>query len=254
MAAGTNIRTYFEGTWHDGNVPIMRAADHGSWLGSTVFDGARYFDGIAPDLLPHCTRVNASARALMMEPTMTPEEMVNLAWEGLAAYSSKTAVYIRPMYWAVDGDPTAIVPAAETTAFAMCLERIPMPSHKHATTLTRHVSAAPFSRTMSSTPRRVVYIPTTHECWPKRGQRASATRWSPMSRATWPKPPQPTCSWSKMAKCLRPLPTVHSCQGSPAHGTSKTYAPMASPCMNRFSVLTTFAMLTKYSCPAIWPR
>ena len=97
MAAGTNIRTYFEGTWHDGNVPIMRAADHGSWLGSTVFDGARYFDGIAPDLLPHCTRVNASARALMMEPTMTPEEMVNLAWEGLAAYSSKTAVYIRPM-------------------------------------------------------------------------------------------------------------------------------------------------------------
>jgi branched-chain amino acid aminotransferase len=137
MAAGTNISTYFEGTWHDGNVPIMRAADHGSWLGSTVFDGARYFDGIAPDLLPHCTRVNASARALMMEPTMTPEEMVNLAWEGLAAYSSKTAVYIRPMYWAVDGDPTAIVPAAETTAFAMCLEKIPMPSHKHATTLTQ---------------------------------------------------------------------------------------------------------------------
>ena len=34
MATGTNIRTYFEGQWHDGDVPIMRAADHGSWLGT----------------------------------------------------------------------------------------------------------------------------------------------------------------------------------------------------------------------------
>ncbi len=45
MATGKNIRTYFEGTWHDGDVPIMRAADHGSWLGTTVFDGARCFEG-----------------------------------------------------------------------------------------------------------------------------------------------------------------------------------------------------------------
>ncbi|MCU0912221.1 MAG: branched chain amino acid aminotransferase, partial [Rhodobacteraceae bacterium] len=29
MATGTNIRTWFEGSWHDGDVPIMRAADHG---------------------------------------------------------------------------------------------------------------------------------------------------------------------------------------------------------------------------------
>ena len=35
MATGTNIRTYFEGTWHEGDVPVMRAADHGSWLGTT---------------------------------------------------------------------------------------------------------------------------------------------------------------------------------------------------------------------------
>jgi len=54
MATGTNIHTYFEKNWHKGNIPIMNAADHGSWLGSTVFDGARYFDGVAPDLLAHC--------------------------------------------------------------------------------------------------------------------------------------------------------------------------------------------------------
>ncbi len=71
MATGKNIRTYFEGRWHDGDAMIMRAADHGSWLGSTVFDGARYFEGVAPDLEPHCARVNRSAEALMITPTVT---------------------------------------------------------------------------------------------------------------------------------------------------------------------------------------
>ena len=33
--------TFFEGDWHDGNVPIMGPRTHGAWLGSTVFDGAR---------------------------------------------------------------------------------------------------------------------------------------------------------------------------------------------------------------------
>ncbi|TNF57149.1 MAG: branched chain amino acid aminotransferase, partial [Rhodobacteraceae bacterium] len=50
MATGKNIKTYFDGAWHDDDAPIMRAADHGAWLGSGVFDGARYFDGLAPDL------------------------------------------------------------------------------------------------------------------------------------------------------------------------------------------------------------
>jgi branched-chain amino acid aminotransferase len=68
MATGKNIRTWYEGSWHDGDVMIMRAADHGSWQGSTVFDGARYFNGVAPDLDRHCARVNASARALMLKP------------------------------------------------------------------------------------------------------------------------------------------------------------------------------------------
>ena len=56
MATGTNIRTYFEGRWHDGDIPVMKAADHGTWLGSSVFDGARYVDGIIPDLDRHCAR------------------------------------------------------------------------------------------------------------------------------------------------------------------------------------------------------
>jgi len=84
MAFGTNVRTYFEGQWHDEDVSIMRAADHGSWLGTTVFDGARLFEGVTPDLDAHCARVNASAEALMITPTVSAEDMVAIAWEGIA--------------------------------------------------------------------------------------------------------------------------------------------------------------------------
>lgn len=137
MAIGNKIKTFFEGSWHEGDLPIMRAADHGSWLGSSVFDGARFFDGVAPDLLAHCTRVNRSAEALQMRPTMTAEDMVAAVREGLSGYGPGDAVYIRPMYWAVGGDPSAIVPDAETTAFAICLEQIPMAPKDASTTLTR---------------------------------------------------------------------------------------------------------------------
>ncbi len=126
MATGTNIHTYFNGTWHKGDVPVINAADHGAWLGSGVFDGARYVNGVAPDLLAHCQRVNRSAEALMVTPTVSAEDMVQIVWDGLQAYSKDSAVYIRPMYWAIDGDLTAIVPLADKTGFAICLEEIPM--------------------------------------------------------------------------------------------------------------------------------
>ncbi|HEY9020897.1 MAG: branched-chain amino acid aminotransferase [Paracoccaceae bacterium] len=137
MATGTDIRTYFNGQWHDGDVPIMRAADHGAWLGSTVFDGARYVGGMAPDLEAHCARVNRSAEALMITPTVATQEMVGIVREGLAAYPKDAAVYIRPMYWGIDGDPTAIIPSPDRTGFAICLEAIPMPPEGATTTLTR---------------------------------------------------------------------------------------------------------------------
>ncbi|WP_424975525.1 branched-chain amino acid aminotransferase [Dinoroseobacter sp. S124A] len=137
MATGTNIHTYFEGRWHKGDVPIMRAADHGSWLGSTVFDGARYVNGLVPDLEAHCARVNASAEALMITPTVTTAEMVALTHEGLALYPKDAAVYIRPMYWALDGGPLAVAPKEGATGFAICLEEIPMAPPEAATTLTR---------------------------------------------------------------------------------------------------------------------
>ncbi|MCE8007264.1 branched-chain amino acid aminotransferase [Aestuariivita sp.] len=137
MAVGTNIKTYFNGTWNDGDVPVMRAADHGAWLGTSVFDGARHFDGMAPDLEPHCARVNRSATALMLTPTVSSAEMVEIVKDGLKLFPKDAPVYIRPMYWGIDGDPSAIMPSPDETGFAICLEEIPMAPASATVTLTR---------------------------------------------------------------------------------------------------------------------
>lgn len=136
MATGSNIRTYFEGRWHDGDLAVMKAADHGSWLGTTVFDGARFFNGLAPDLEAHCARVNRSAQALMITPTVGTDDMVQIIRDGLEAYDASAAVYIRPMYWALDGGHLGIVPKPDATGFAVSLEVIPMAPQDAATTLT----------------------------------------------------------------------------------------------------------------------
>ena len=102
MALGTGWSktwTYFEGAWHEGNVPIMGPRTHAAWLCSIVFDGARYFEGVTPDLELHCARVNDSARKLFLKPVVPTEEWVRLAREGIARFDKDAALYIRPMYW-----------------------------------------------------------------------------------------------------------------------------------------------------------
>lgn len=137
MTIGSSVRTFADGVWYDGDVAVMRAADHGAWLGSTVFDGARYFEGVVPDLEAHCERVNRSAEALMLTPTVSTEAMIEIVREGLAGFGPESAVYIRPMYWGIDGDPTAIVPKRDATGFAVCLEEIGMAPPEKSVTLTR---------------------------------------------------------------------------------------------------------------------
>ena len=136
MASGINIRTFFEGKWHEGNIPVMRAADHGSWLGSTVFDGARYFDGLAPDLALHCARVNRSAEAMLLTPTMAAQEIEGIVRDGLKAYRPDQALYIRPMYWGLEDDGYGLGPHRDHTGFAVCLEEIPMSAPENSVTLT----------------------------------------------------------------------------------------------------------------------
>ncbi|MFP1643906.1 branched-chain amino acid aminotransferase [Pontitalea aquivivens] len=136
MAFGKNIRTWFDGNWHEGDIPVMRAADHGIWQGSSVFDGARMFDGLVPDLAAHCARVNRSAEALMITPTVDLATMVEIAREGLRRYDKGAAVYVRPMYWAIHGSDLGVAPLEGVTGFALCLEEVAMPAPDAATTLT----------------------------------------------------------------------------------------------------------------------
>lgn len=137
MAFGKNIRTWFEGRWHDADIQVMRAADHGIWQGSSVFDGARFAHGLTPDLGLHCARVNASALALMITPTMDAGEMAAIIREGLRAYGPEQSVYVRPMYWAIDGGDLGVNPAENSTGFAICLEEVPFPPAEFQTTVTR---------------------------------------------------------------------------------------------------------------------
>ncbi len=118
--------TFFEGEWREGNVPLWGARTHSIWLGSSVFDGARLFEGVAPDLDLHCARVNASAKTMFLKPSVSVEEWLRLAREGMAKFAADTTLYIRPMYWAERASPMALPPDPESTRFALSLWDAPM--------------------------------------------------------------------------------------------------------------------------------
>ena len=118
--------TYLDGDWHEGNVAIIGPRSHAMWLGSSVFDGARWFEGVAPDLDLHCERVNRSATNLGLKPTMAADAIAGLARDGLKKFDGKTAVYIRPMYWAEHGGYMGVPADPESTRFCLCLYESPM--------------------------------------------------------------------------------------------------------------------------------
>ena len=119
--------TFFEGEWHDGNVPIMGPRTHAAWLGSTVFDGARAFEGVAPDLDRHCARVNRSATNFGLKPVVDAETWLGLAREGIARFAPNAELYIRPMYWAQHGAGGGVLFDPETTNWCMSIYEAPMP-------------------------------------------------------------------------------------------------------------------------------
>lgn len=118
--------TYFEGEWHEGNVPLWGARTHAIWLGSSVFDGARAFEGVAPDLDLHCARVNASAKTMYLKPTVSVDEWLGLTREGMKKFPADTTLYVRPMYWAERAGPASLPPDPDSTRFALTLYDAPM--------------------------------------------------------------------------------------------------------------------------------
>ena len=118
--------TFFAGAWHEGNVPIMGARTHGAWAGTSVFDGARAFEGVMPDLDLHCARVNRSAQKMMLAPVVPVDEWVGLAREGVGKFGADAQLYLRPFYWAEAGGFSSIVPGPESTRWCLCIYEAPM--------------------------------------------------------------------------------------------------------------------------------
>ncbi|MEM6618442.1 MAG: branched-chain amino acid aminotransferase, partial [Pseudomonadota bacterium] len=126
MALSKHILTFFQGAWHEGNTPILGAADHSTWHGNLVFDGARLFDGVIPDLELHMARIVRSAQSMGLEPPVDAETLIGLVRDGVARLGAQAA-YIRPMMWSTEATASILDPDPESTEFAICLEALPMP-------------------------------------------------------------------------------------------------------------------------------
>ena len=119
--------TFFEDAWHEGNVPIMGPRTHAAWLGTSVFDGARAFEGVTPDLDLHCARINESAKAMCLKPVLSRDDWMALIRKGLDRFGRDAELYIRPMYWAEEGAPGGVRPDPESTRWCLTLYDAPFP-------------------------------------------------------------------------------------------------------------------------------
>ncbi|MGH9512830.1 MAG: branched-chain amino acid aminotransferase [Terriglobales bacterium] len=118
--------TFFDGDWQEGNVPIMGPRTHASWLCSVVFDGARAFEGVTPDLDLHCARVNDSAKKLFLKPSVSVETWMKLTREGMNRFDKDASLYIRPMYWAEKDGPWIQAHDPESTRWCLSIYEAPM--------------------------------------------------------------------------------------------------------------------------------
>lgn len=141
LAPHSQTWTFFEGAWREGNVAIMGPRTQASWLGGSVFDGARSYDGAAPDLDLHMARVNASASALLLKPVVPVEHWLELAREGVKRFSPSAALYIRPMYWAESGAGGGVKFDPETTRWCLSIYEAPMPGERQLA-----ITLSPFRR------------------------------------------------------------------------------------------------------------
>ncbi len=141
--------TYIDGTWHEGNPPVLGPMSHAFWMASVVFDGARAWDGMAPDLDLHCARLIRSARAMGFDPPVTADEVTARAWDGIARFPESAELYIRPVIYTEEGFVTHKPgserfllsvfeePMSKREGLATCLARWRRPSPETAPTLAK---------------------------------------------------------------------------------------------------------------------
>ena len=117
--------SYWDGEWRDAATPLIGPQDHAFFMASVVFDGARAFGGLTPDLDRHCARVIESARGLLLEPQLTAERITELCLEGVARFAPDAELYIRPMFYASRG---FVLPEPGSTRFCLAISELAMPA------------------------------------------------------------------------------------------------------------------------------
>ena len=123
-----NAIFWHDGKWYEDEQPkLLGPLDHAMWMASVAFDGARGFDGCAPDLDRHCERLIDSAKKMLLQPTMSAAEVEALCLEALRRLPRDLATYVRPMFYAMRG---FVVPEAASTEFALAVYGAPMPEPK----------------------------------------------------------------------------------------------------------------------------
>ena len=121
---GRGTATFTDGRWHAGSPNVLGPHNHAVWLASVVFDGARSFSGVAPDLDRHCARLVESAHILGLQPMLTASEIQALAREGIERFPPDAELYICPMFFAADG---FVVPDPASTRFVLTVYESPLP-------------------------------------------------------------------------------------------------------------------------------
>ena len=105
VATTTELWAFFRGEFvplRDANINVMT---HGFNYGTAVFEGVRaYWNAddeqlYALELLAHYTRIQASARLLMMEVRHSPEELAELTLELLRRNGLREDMYVRPIIY-----------------------------------------------------------------------------------------------------------------------------------------------------------
>ena len=126
----TKSLTYHDGAWHEGNPPLLGPMDHGWWMASSVFDGARSIGGLAPDLDLHCARVVRSAESVGIEPALDGPAIEALCWDGIRRFDADAELYLRPMFYFTDG---FVLPDYGAARFLLTIFESPLPEWRGLT-------------------------------------------------------------------------------------------------------------------------
>lgn len=116
--------TYVDGKWLEGNPPLLGPMDQSFWFATMVFDGARSFDGVAPDLDLHCQRLFRSASVMRFSPPLDVDEVIDIGLRAAAHFPRDSALYIRPILFAREG---WLWPEPESTRFVLTAHEAPLP-------------------------------------------------------------------------------------------------------------------------------